>query len=174
MVQALLAAPGINVNNVDDRGISALMMAAAAGHTETVKALLAAPGIDVNTSIIERFGYPLKNAEIALLISKHESSKKIGNLIKKTLIPHVLFRPPNPEIPGDKGGREYRELVKSWEEREAAAAATERAREPKKEEKDNRKGGRVRITKKTIKYKRTKKLRKYRRTLRKLTKNKKR
>jgi len=137
------------------------MLAAVGGHTETVQSLLAAPGIYVNANIIERS----RNAEIALLIRKHQSSKKIGNLIKKTLIPHVLFRPPNPEIPGDKGGREYRELVKSWEERQVASAAIER---------DNKKGGRVRITKKTIKYKKTKKLRKYRRTLRKLMKNKKR
>jgi ankyrin repeat protein len=47
-VSALLAAPGILVNQADNFGLTALMYAARHGHTATVTALLAAPGILVN------------------------------------------------------------------------------------------------------------------------------
>jgi ankyrin repeat protein len=47
-VTALLAAPGILVNQADNFGLTALMYAARHGHTATVTALLAAPGILVN------------------------------------------------------------------------------------------------------------------------------
>ena len=49
VVQALLAAPGIQVNTQNYRGWTALYWAADQGHLEVVQALLAAPGIQVNT-----------------------------------------------------------------------------------------------------------------------------
>ena len=49
VVRQLLAAPGIDVNTVNDKGYTALMVAAETGFTEAVRQLLAAPGIDVNT-----------------------------------------------------------------------------------------------------------------------------
>ena len=54
-VTALLAAPGLDVNAVDDAGYTALMWAASGGYTETVTALLAAPGLDVNA--VDGAGY---------------------------------------------------------------------------------------------------------------------
>ena len=47
-VKALLAAPGIAVNQADKDGATPLNWASYRGHTEVVKALLAAPGIAVN------------------------------------------------------------------------------------------------------------------------------
>jgi len=49
VVRQLLAAPGIDVNTVNDKGYTALMVAAEMGEAEAVRQLLAAPGIDVNT-----------------------------------------------------------------------------------------------------------------------------
>ena len=50
MVTALLAAPGLDVNAANERGYTALMMAALIGHSDTVTVLLAAPGLDVNAA----------------------------------------------------------------------------------------------------------------------------
>jgi hypothetical protein len=47
-VTALLAAPGILVNQADNRGWTALMCAAQNGYANIIAALLTAPGIDVN------------------------------------------------------------------------------------------------------------------------------
>ena len=49
LVRHLLATSGIDVNTVNDRGYTALMVAAESGDTEVVRQLLAAPSIDVNT-----------------------------------------------------------------------------------------------------------------------------
>ena len=44
----LAAMPGLDVNAADEEGSTALMLAAARGHTETATVLLAASGLDVN------------------------------------------------------------------------------------------------------------------------------
>jgi len=48
VVKALLAAPGVDVNQAKTNGQTPLYGASYGGHTEVVKALLAAPGIDAN------------------------------------------------------------------------------------------------------------------------------
>ena len=48
MVKALLAAPGIGVNQANKDGETPLHSASGSGVSEVVEALLAAPGIDVN------------------------------------------------------------------------------------------------------------------------------
>jgi len=115
-ILALLAVPGIDVNARNDDGNSALMFAARAARSESVKALLAFPGIDVNArnndgdtalDIATRNG----TEEIVELIRKYQAGKKIGNIIEKKLVPDLLWRPPNLDIPGDPGGRKYQELV---------------------------------------------------------------
>jgi ankyrin repeat protein len=58
-VSALLAAPGILVNQADNFGLTALMYAARHGHTATVTALLAAPGILVNQA--DNYGTGLRS-----------------------------------------------------------------------------------------------------------------
>ena len=58
IVEALLRAPGIDVNKAE--GWTALSSAAREGHLPIVEALLRAPGIDVNRGT--NFGTPLKLA----------------------------------------------------------------------------------------------------------------
>jgi ankyrin repeat protein len=115
-VLAMLAVPGIDVNAKNNDGNSALMLAAESARSENVKALLAFPGIDVNATnndgdtaldIATRNG----TEEIVELIRKYQAGKKIGNIIEKKLVPDLLWRPPNLDIPGDPGGRKYQELV---------------------------------------------------------------
>jgi ankyrin repeat protein len=47
-VETLVAVPGINVNVTNDKGETALMVAARSANTEVLQTLLAVPGIDVN------------------------------------------------------------------------------------------------------------------------------
>ena len=122
VVKALLAVPGIDVDARDNGGMSAFIWAAGWGNTEIVKILLdfkpqdGQPGIDVNARNNDgdtALDIATINGteEIVELIRKYQAGKKIGNIIEKKLVPDLLWRPPNLDIPGDPGGRKYQELV---------------------------------------------------------------
>lgn len=72
-VNRLLAFPGIRLNQKDDDGRTALILAVWMGHNDVVKALLAAPNILVNEQD--------KNGYSALMIAAWKGNAKILNLL---------------------------------------------------------------------------------------------